>query len=292
MYFFLKLIAQLPLNFLQSFAAAFAWLLYRTNSSMCRVTTVNLQIAYPELDQEQLQQLVQTNLSSQCMTYLEFIKCWGNSAEYSLSLLKTVHGAHYFEEALASKKGVILVVPHLGSWELLNAWINVFANPVIMYKPAKEEGFNRYMLEARQKFNATLVPTDDTGVRAIFKHLKQGGVTVILPDHIPKASGGIYSDFYGERVLSTTLVSKLASKTQCHVLGLSCLRNTDRSEFTVHCKPLSDEILSKDLQLSVDTLNAEMQQMIDVAPEQYIWGYKRFRNIEGKENIYHRPSEK
>lgn len=172
--------------------------------------------------------------------------------------------------------------------------------PGLMYLPIrsscinqrKEEGFNRYMPEARQKFNATPVPTDDTGVRAIFKHLKQGGVTVILPDHIPKASEAFTLTFMVNVFCPQLLCPNLPGKTQCHVTGLSCLRNTDRSEFTVHCRPLSDEILSKDLQLSVDTLNAEMQQMIDVAPEQYIRGYKRFRNIEGKENIYHRPSEK
>lgn len=51
------------------------------------------------------------------------------------------------------------------------------------------------MLEARQRLNATLVPTDETGVRALFKHLKRGGFAAILPDHVPKESGGIYSPF-------------------------------------------------------------------------------------------------
>ena len=52
------------------------------------------------------------------------------------------------------------------------------------------------------------------------------------------------------------------------------------------CRTLPDDILSKDLQLSVDTLNAEMQKMIDVAPEQYIWSYKRFRKTSDNINIY------
>jgi KDO2-lipid IV(A) lauroyltransferase len=28
--------------------------------------------------------------------------------------------------------------------------------------------------------------------------------------------------------------------------------------------------------------------MINVAPEQYIWSYKRFRKVEGEDNIYYR----
>ncbi len=254
---------------------------------MKRVTSINLKIAYPELSAEDHADLVKKSIQSQCLTYVEFIKCWGMSPEYSLSLLKDVQGEHFFTDALANQKGVIVVVPHLGSWELLNAWLNVYAAPVIMYKPNKVKGANRYVLEAREKFNATLVPTDETGIRAIFKHLKQGGLTVILPDHVPKPSGGIFSNFYGQHALSSTLVSKLASKTQCNVIGLSCIRDTHNSQhFSVICHPLSEDILSKDLQLSVDTLNAEIQKMIDIAPEQYIWSYKRFRKTSDDINIY------
>ena len=263
MYILLKMIALLPLSFLQLIASFVSLILSSFNSSMKRVTSINLKIAYPELSAEDHADLVKKSIQSQCLTYVEFIKCWGMSPEYSLSLLKDVQGEHFFTDALANQKGVIVVVPHLGSWELLNAWLNVYAAPVIMYKPNKVKGANRYVLEAREKFNATLVPTDETGIRAIFKHLKQGGLTVILPDHVPKPSGGIFSNFYGQHALSSTLVSKLASKTQCNVIGLSCIRDTHNSQhFSVICHPLSEDILSKDLQLSVDTLNAEIQKMI------------------------------
>lgn len=219
------------------------------------------------------------------MTYIESIKCWGMPPEYSLNQIKNIYGEQHLTEALANKKGVIVVVAHLGCWELLNAWLNLHAAPMIMYKPNKHKAVDRFMLETRQRLNATLVPTNENGVRAIFKHLKQGGLTVILPDHLPKASGGIYSEFFGQKTLSTTLVSKLASKTQCNIVGLSCIRD-ETSGFNVYCSPLSDQILSKDLQTSVDSLNQNLESMINVAPEQYVWSYKRFRNVEGNKNLY------
>jgi len=54
----------------------------------------------------------------------------------------------------------------------------------------------------------------------------------------------------------------------------------------LHFTALSPDINSKDVQLSVDTLNKEMERMINVAPEQYLWGYKRFRKLEGERNLY------
>ena len=286
MYFIFKTLSLLPLRILQALALFTAFVLYAFNSSIKRITIINIQLAYPELTKNAQQQLVKNSMQSQCLTYMEFIKCWGMPPSYSLNLFKHIHGESVLTEALANQKGVIVVVPHFGCWELLNAWLNVYTAPMIMYKPNKNKSINRYILEARQKFNATLVPTDETGIRAIFKHLKQGGLTVILPDHLPKASGGIYSEFFGQNTLTVTLVSKLAAKTQCNVIGLGCIRNDNLSSFDLHCTNLSDDILSRDLQLSVDTLNIAMQGMINQAPEQYIWSYKRFRHCLGNINVY------
>ncbi|MHA3060477.1 lysophospholipid acyltransferase family protein [Acinetobacter sp. ANC 4636] len=289
-YLLLKFIAIFPLPFLQKIATWAAYILFHTNSSIKRITTINLELAYPELEQTVLQERIRLSIQSQCLTYIEFVKCWGMPPQYSLDLLKNVHGADLLEKALANKKGVIVVIPHFGCWELLNAWLNIYTQPMIMYKPSKTKGMNRYILDARQKFNATLVPTDKVGIRQIFKHLKQGGLTVVLPDHLPKPSGGIYSLFFQQNTLSATLVSKMAAQTQCNVIGLSCIRNSELSSFDVHCTELPQTILSKDLQQSVDSLNLTMQEMVNTAPEQYIWSYKRFRNCYGNINIYRKQS--
>ena len=271
---------------LQTLARGAGSILFTTHSSARRTTELNINAAYPELDNQQKIQLVKASLKSQCMTYVESIKVWGSSPEFALSQIKQVYNAEIFLEALKNPNGTLGVVPHFGTWEIMNAWVNQHTSPVILYKPSKNKDLDRFMLESREQLKATLVPTDDTGVRALFKHLKQGGFSAILPDHIPKDSGGIYSDFYGQKAFSSTLLSKLAAKTQCSVVGLTCIRRPDYSGFDLHFTELSKEINSKDLQLSVDTLNKEMERMINIAPEQYLWAYKRFRKLEGGKNLY------
>jgi len=229
---------------------------------------------------------IRKSIQSQCLSYLECIKFWGMSTDYNLSRINQIYGIEHFNHAINEKKGVIVVVPHLGSWELLNAWLCSQTQPMIMYKPNRNKDINRYILQARQKTNAILVPADETGIRAIFKHLKQGGLTVILPDHIPKPSGGIYADFFKQNVLSGTIVPKLAQKTQCNVVVISCIRTNRHSCFDIHCSSISNNIMSKDLQTSVLCLNQHMEQMIATIPAQYIWSYKRFRNCYGNHNPY------
>lgn len=283
MYLFLKLLARLPLPALQLLAYCIASLLILFPQQGVRwIVRVNTHLAYPQLTTQERNIFERKNTYSQCLTTVESIKCWGMPPQYSLEQIKKTTGTEVLLDALKNPNGVIAVVPHFGTWEIMNAWLNLYTSPVIMYKPSKNSGVDRFMLEARQRLNATLVPTDETGVRAIFKALKRGGFTAILPDQVPDHSGGIYSRFFGHEVLTSTLVSKLAQKTKCSVIGLSCIRNNDRSGFEIVCETLSDDICSSDLQISVDTLNADIEHMISRAPEQYVWAYKRFKRMKNE----------
>ncbi len=287
MYLMLKLLSKLPLSVLYLLARVLGLvMMLMPNATMRRIIRVNLTLAYPNLNSMQQEALEKASVYSQFFSAVESIKSWGMPTSYSLKQIHHVYNADVLNNALKNPKGTIAVVPHFGTWELMNAWLNQYASPVIMYKPSKDAGLDRFMLEARQRLNATLVPTDESGVRAIFKALKQGGFTAILPDHVPDHSGGVYSEFMGQRVLTTTLVSKLAHKTQCSVVGLSCIRRNDGTGFDIVCDLLDSEILSKDLSHSVDCLNKEIKRMIARAPEQYMWGYKRFKQLENQQEVY------
>lgn len=286
MHTLLNALAHLPMPLLRAIALFFAWLLNLLPHTGLRwIVRVNLHLAMPHVDESQRRALERASVRSQCMTIMESIKCWGMPSDYSISQIKQVHGLAHLHAASQNPSGMIVVVPHLGTWEMMNAWLNQFGAPVIMYKPADNPQVDAFMLAARQRLNATLVPTDERGVRAIFKTLKQGGFTIILPDHVPDASGGVYVPFFGIETLSSTLVSKLAQKTHCAVLGVSCLRRDDGAGFDVYCDPFTD-IDQTDLNASVTALNQHMQSMIERAPEQYVWGYRRFKKAQGLDGIY------
>lgn len=284
---FLQFLSRLPLPILRGIALFFAWLINSMpHSGMRWVVRVNLLLTMPTLSEDERLALERASVRSQCLTAVESIKCWGMPPSYSINQIKEVHGLAQLQQALADPKGMIAVVPHLGTWEMMNAWLNQFGAPVIMYKPADQAQLNQFMLDARQRLNATLVPTDERGVRAIFKALKQGGFTILLPDHVPETSGGEMAEFFGVECLTSTLVSKLAQKTGCTVVGLSCLRRDDLAGFDVYCDLFDPQVADKDLPLAVNTLNRNMQQMIERAPQQYLWSYRRFKVATDLQGLY------
>ena len=285
--FILRFFARLPMKSVQAFARSVAGLmLLFPNAGIAKTVRRNLIIAYPEKTDGEIAQLTASSMRSQAMSMMEFIKSWGNPPQYSIDQIRDVHGKELFLEALKNPKGLIGIVPHHGTWEMMNAWVSQYTQSTIMYKPADDASLDAFVLAARSRLDAVLVPTDESGVRAMFRAIKKGGFGAILPDHVPYESGGILSPFFGRQTLTTTLVSRLAQKTGAGVVMLSCLRRPDGEGFDIYFETLPDDIRSPDLQVSVDTMNHAVEALIRRDPEQYQWAYKRFKDAPQFNEIY------
>ena len=256
-----------------------------------RTIRINLRLAFAEFSEEECDCFTKAVIKNQALIAVESIKCWAMPPEWSIAQIDNVYNKEVFDEALANPNGMLAIVPHLGTWEMMNAWINQFGSPTILYKPTKNETMDEFILEGRQRLNATLVPTDASGVKAIFKTLKSGGFSIILPDHVPQPSGGVIVPFFGIETLSSTLAPKLASKTKCALVGLSCLRN-DNNGFDIYCTKLDDpDLYARDMKVATKALNDAMEQMIRVCPSNYMWSYRRFKHLPNLGNPYKATNE-
>lgn len=277
-----------PLSVLQMLARFVAWMILRMPSaSIMRTVKINMALIAPTLSDLQKQALTKEIIYHQCLTSIESIKSWAMPPDWSIAQIRDVYNKELLLEGLASPNGMLAIVPHLGTWEMMNAWLNQFGSPTIMYKPVKSMMTNDFILQGRARLNATLVPTDGSGVKAIFKTLKQGGFSIVLPDHVPDPSGGVVVPFFGIETLTSTLASKLASKTKCALVGLSCIRRDDGRGFDIYCYKLDDPALyNHNAETAAYALNLAMQRMIEDNCSHYMWGYRRFKLIPTINNPY------
>lgn len=283
-----SLFKYVPLSVLRTLARFVAWGMTQfPNLKMNHTINTNLALAYPNLNDVQRDQLRHAIITNQALSSVESVKSWAMPPGWSIAQIKQVHNLPILEAGLKHPNGMLAIVPHLGTWEIMNAWLNQFGSPTIMYKPVKGQLSNDFILQGRQRLNATLVPTDATGVKSIFKTLKQGGFSIVLPDHVPDPSGGVVVPFFGIPTLSSTLAPKLASKTGCALVGLACTRRADGNGFDIRCYDLNDPALyDKDSTVATAALNQAIQAMITPLSEHYMWGYRRFKHVPTVNNVY------
>lgn len=289
----LRLCSRLPLGFLQNLGGMLGVLAgLARNSGPSLVVRRNLDLCFPEQTPEWRERITRANLVSTMQTALEFAKTWGMPTDYSVAQIRKVHNEQLFHDALAAGRGTIAIVPHMGSWEFMNAWINLHTAPIIMYKPGKDKGVDTFVLEARGRLRATMVPTDERGVRAVFKGLRQNGFCAILPDHVPHEHGGIFAPFFGVSTWTGVMVPKLVGRTGCRVITMSCLRRPGGDGFEIFIDAPDPDIYSDDLATSTAAMNRSVEAVIRRDPAQYQWTYKRFKKNETLPNIYRRDRKK
>ena len=286
-YRLLRFASKQPIKFSRFFARGLAGLVNLLKISKNNdALRLNLQIALPELSPEQREMIAKQAVRNELTTYFEFFSIWGSSNQKNIERVQKVHGEHLLHEALAAKKGVVLIVPHIGTWEIMNTYVAQFTEMTIMYKPVKDPGADLFVREARGREGAHLVPTDESGVRQIFKALKQGGTTVILPDHTPK-QGGEMIPYFGFPLASSNLSAKLIQKTKAKALLLYAIRNDDG--FDMYIEEMSDAIYQGSANDGTLVIHQAIENLVHRHPEHYHWTYKRFKANSKLRPLYNLP---
>ena len=248
------------------------------------VIRLNLEISLSELSTQERERITRAAIRNELMSYFEFFSIWGSSNQKNIERVHKVIGEDLLHDALAQNKGLVLIVPHFGTWEIMNAYVAQFTSMTIMYKPVKNQAADQFVRAARSREQANLVPTDESGVRQIFKALKQGGTTVILPDHTPNV-GGEYIPYFGVPLATSNLSAKLIQKTKARALFLYALRNEDAG-FDIHIETIDEKVYQGDANQGTGIIINTIENLIQRHPEHYHWSYKRFRAHEDLGNIY------
>ncbi len=286
----LNFCSRLPIpiaRFIARFLAGLVNLLQVTKTS--EIIRLNIEICFPDMDQKKREKITEQAIRNELQSYMEFFSIWGGSNEKNISSIHNIQGEQLFHDAIQAGKGLVLIVPHFGTWEVMNAWFAQYTQMTIMYEPIKDAGADQFVRTARSRENATLVPTDESGVRQIFKALKRGGTTVILPDHSPHHESELIK-YFGIPLSSSNLSAKLIQKTKAKALFLYAIRN-DNDGFDMFIEPIDEQIYQVDANQGTRLIFNTQEKLIRKYPVHYHWSYKRFKANPELKKIYDIPKQ-
>jgi KDO2-lipid IV(A) lauroyltransferase len=286
--FILKLSAWLPLRINHLLGHGLGLLLMWSDNELKRVARINLEKCFPELATEQRELLLRRNMIETGKAFLESGHIWLANKASVFSLVKEVHGEEHLQRALEQGKGVILVAPHLGNWEMIGVYCSSHYPMTCLYRPPRLSGIDALIRHARERFGGKVVPTNAGGVRALYQALAQNELVGILPDQDPRDSGR-FAPFFGIPASTITLLSRLVHKSHATALCAYAERLPRGRGFAIHFIPAPAELYEKEMDVSLAALNHMVEQAIRHIPAQYQWGYKRFlTRPAGEKSIYKR----
>ena len=272
------LLSRLPLAAIQALAIPVGKLVWRFSERERRVSQVNVELCFPEKTPWERDQLARGALIENARTLLEMGYLWLRPQDKVLNKVALVEGMAAVEALVADKKPVILLGPHIGQWEMIGQWFPTQAPLTGMFSPSRVRQVDDFVKAGRERTGGRLVPADVKGVAALLKALRRGEVVGILPDQEPeKGQGGVFAPFYGVPALTATLLPKLVKKTGAKVFTALARRLPKGQGFEIIIIPADEKVYSEDDVIAAEGVNASVEQIIERAPLQYQWSYKRFK---------------
>ncbi len=190
-------------------------------------------------------------------------------------------GAELVETAHAAGKGLLLLTPHLGCFEVAaQAYAQRYTpqgkSITVLFRPPRKAWLDAVVSKSRDRPGLRAVPTSLAGVKAMLKALKSGQTVGLLPDQVPPDGLGVWAPFFGRDAYTMTLPVRLVQQTGATVLLTWGERLPNAQGYRVHYLPFTEK-LSADLPTAAAQINKAMEQLIAKCPQQYLWGYARYK---------------
>ena len=200
-----------------------------------------------------------------------------------------VENVEVIDALLRDKIPFLTVTLHTGCFELVGQWMATRIPCTALYKPPHKAYLKPLLEGKRARHNLALAPANLMGVRRMLKALKRGDTVALLPDQVPSAGDGVWVNWFGKPAYTMTLPAKLARATMALPVFTIALRTENgwRLSFTPKALPPLLESVenqqSQESQEKIDAawMNAASEAIIALAPEQYMWAYRRYKTPAG-----------
>jgi Kdo2-lipid IVA lauroyltransferase/acyltransferase len=270
-----RLFAALPLGFLHRLGSVLGWTIYGMSPTYRRHLRENLGAArYSDA------RVRRGAIAAAGQMITELPALWLRPHAEVTALVSETPGAEAAYADQRDGKAILFLTPHMGSFEVAAQYAASRMPITVLYRRPKVAWLDPLMREGRGRANVRLVSADFGGVREILAAAKRGEAIGLLPDQVPGVGEGEWSDFFGRPAYTMTLAAKLAERDNvaCY---LAFAKRLPRGEgYSIVVRKLPDARAGES---ATRRMNRALEELIAECPEQYLWGYNRYKIPAGAE---------
>ena len=271
----LRVAARLPLSWFHGAGAVLGWLVYACSTRYAERLRSNLYASGVCSGAAQCDALRRKAVAEAGKGMLELIAVWFGSDEKVARLAVACDGWEIVEAARARGKGIIIVTPHLGCFEMVSLYFVQRLPMTVMYRQPRVAWLEPLMIAGRSRWQATVVPATLRGVRSFYRTLQHNGTVGLLPDQTPGAGEGVWAGFFGRPAYTMTLAGRLQRATGAAVIMVFAERLPGGRGYHLHFDELPTAHFDE------TALNRAIEAQIRRCPEQYLWSYFRYKGPSG-----------
>ena len=251
-----RIVRLLPESSAYALFNVFADFISRKNGASVKRLRENLQRVKPELNSQELDDLVQRAMRSYLRYWCDTFRIQDWSKERIQSTV-TMTNAHLLIDSVKEGRGVVIALPHSGNWDHAGAYFCSIGIPLVtVAEHLKPEAlFNRF-LEYRTSMGFEVLDLDSRSFVTLIKRAKEKRLIALVADR-DLSKSGITVDFFGHPARMPAGPALLSIKTGiplvvAHVSYTSKGIHIDFNEVEISVDGTEGERIQKAVQASAN----------------------------------------
>jgi len=269
----MRLAAHLPLRVLHAAGVLLGWAIYGISPSYRRQLRGNLARAgYGKARTRR------AAIGEAGKMIAELPALWFRPHREVAELVRAIEGHAEMLAAHARGEPLLFLTPHLGCFEVTSLYAATLMPITVLYRPPKIAALEPLVRAGRERPNVRLAPADLSGVREVLAALKRGNAAGLLPDQVPGVGEGEWAPFFGAPAYTMTLAARLAERPgiRCYLAYARRLARGAGYAIALRRYPQT-----RAGETPTQRLNRALEELIRECPEQYLWGYNRYKTPHG-----------
>ncbi|MCE9589275.1 MAG: lysophospholipid acyltransferase family protein [Planctomycetes bacterium] len=262
-------------------AGAIGRLMYRIDRRHRERTLRHLALAFPDLSPAQADDLARRAFEHFIQLIVEVLHTPHAIHRDSWSRLITLRNIAPALEVLNAGKPAIMLTGHLGNWEVLGTLMAVLGYPCqAIARPIDNPYINRWLLGVREKRGMKIITKWDATDHMVGV-LQSGGVLGFIADQ-NAGDKGLFVPFFGKLASTYKSIALLAISQEVPILCGYARRIGEGYRYEMG---VQDVIRPADWAGRHDPLYyvtarymRAIEDMIRLAPEQYLWMHRRWKS--------------
>lgn len=193
----------------------------------------------------------------------------------------TIDGLEYLQEAIDKQQGAVIATSHSDSWELMGAALAQYGVPLVgVAKKQKDGAMDRFINEYRTLVGMHITYT--SGVREMFKMIKEGWMIGLITDQDPSLRDGIILDFFDRKTNCFTGPATIARSQGAPIFHGQITHRPDGGHHITIYPPIYVE-RSKDKKGDIRKATQEVMDLLEghirSYPEDWFWLHDRWKSV-------------
>lgn len=257
-------------------------LFFAVSPTRRRITRRNLSLAFPDRTANELEPTARRSFQNFGASIFESFSLARSSPEDICRLL-SFENWHYFAEAEADKRGLIILTAHLGVHELIGSVVALYRGPMhVIARPFSSPILDRRVTKTRERFGNWSMPKG-RAARGMLKAMDRAERVAILIDQRVHPHHGVEVPFFGRPSWTSPLPAQISLRSGAPVLPIFAYR-MPRGHYRIVAHPpirSASSGGSKPAAADVAALTARYSEVTEAAIrrelDQWLWMHDRWR---------------